>query len=146
MSLQFPSRSGYFSSLARRWIWLAVGMLAACGERDRLTFPVENPGNGSGPFTMINQPEAADTLVLQGEPFVLAGLSTDPDGVNVVEFSVAGAGISFAPLNGDGADTVRFSIQLPTAGLSGDTIHVQVSAVDQIGDRGTVAVRQIRIQ
>ena len=139
MSLQFPSRSGYFSVAL-------VSLLAACGERDRLTFPVEDPGSGSGPFTTITRPEVADTIVLAGEPFILSGFSTDPDGVNVVDFSVAGAGVSFAPLNGDGADTVRFSIALPTAGLSGDTIHVQVSAVDQIGDRGTVSVRQIRVQ
>jgi hypothetical protein len=147
MSLQFPSRSRYFSALAMRYISLAAaGVLAACGTRERPTFPLENPGNGSGPFTMITQPDGADTLLIEGDPFVLIGLSADPDGVDVVNFEVAGAGVSYAPLNGGGADTVRFSIELPTIGHSGDTIVVRVSAVDEVGDRGPIAMRQIRIQ
>ena len=71
MRLQFSSRSGYFSSTARRCIpWLVVGMLAGCGERDRLTFPVENPGDGSGPLTNITRP-AGDTGVVEGDILIL---------------------------------------------------------------------------
>ncbi len=147
MSLQFHSPSGYFSSLAR-WsaAWALAGAILGCGERDRLTFPVENPGNGSGPQTTITRPEVADTLLAAGEAFTLTGLSADPDGVDVVRFQVVGAGVSFGPLDGGGADTVRFSIDLPTLGHSGDTILVQIFGVDAVGDLGPTATRQIRVQ
>ncbi len=147
MSLQFHGRSGYFSALARGGLACAVtAVLAGCGERDRLTFPVEDPGDGVGPFTTITRPDAGDTLVDAGEPFVLEGYTTDHDGVDSVFFAVAGAGVVYPPLAGASADSVRFAIQLPTADLRGDTIFVRVFAVDQLGDPGRAALRQIRIR
>jgi hypothetical protein len=152
MSLQIPSRSGYFSMLIRRCVvWAVVvagsGLGAGCGERDRLTFPEENPpGDGVGPHTTITRPEVGDTVLTEGEPFVLAGMSDDPDGIDLVEFDVAGAGVSYAPLDGGGADTVRFEIQLPTFGHAGDTITVRIFAIDLEGTSGGASVRQLRVE
>ncbi|HEY8258693.1 MAG TPA: hypothetical protein VIG08_13635 [Gemmatimonadales bacterium] len=147
MSLQFPSLSGYFSALARRRAsWLLVGVLAGCGERDRLTFPVENPGDGSGPFTNVTRPAVTDTAVTEGDLLILTGYSLDPDGVDTVYFEVSGAGQGFAPLLGEGADSVPFALQLSTLGNPGGTISVRAFAVDGLGDRGPATVRQIRIE
>lgn len=147
MSLQFPSRSGYFSALAKRRVcWAILGVLVGCGERERLTFPEEQPGNGSGPVTNITRPGSGDTLVSGDEQFVVTGFSADPDGVDAVFFEVEGAGVTYAPLNGQGSDTVHFSIQLPTLGRAGDTIFVQISAVDLVGDAGVSSIRRIRVQ
>ena len=147
MSLQFHSRSGYFSAVARRYlVWAAVGIMAGCGERGRLTFPVENPGNGVGPFTNVTHPAASDTTVIEGDLLILTGYSVDPDGVDTVYFEVSGAGQGFAPLVGQGADSVPFALQLSTLGNSGATIIVRAFAVDGVGQQGTAALRQIHIE
>jgi hypothetical protein len=147
MSLQFHSQSGYFSMPARRYVWWAAAVvLAGCGERDRLTFPVENPGDGSGPFTNVTRPGVADTAVTEGDLFILTGYSIDPDGIDTVYFEVSGAGQGFAPLKGEGADSVPFALQLSTLGNSGGSILVRAFAVDGVGERGPAAVRQISIE
>ncbi len=145
MSLQFRSPSGYFSAMARRWRgWLTIGLLAACGERDRLTFP-SAPG-GIGPFTNITRPSAADTTVTRGDLLILTGYSIDPDGVDTVLFEVDGVDQGFGPIVADGADSVAFAVQMSTAGNPGDTITVRVFGVDGVGDRGDASVRQIRLE
>lgn len=147
MSLQFPSQSGYFSALARRYlVWAAVGWLVACGERDRLTFPEPNPGDGSGPFTNVTHPSDPDTVAIEGDLLILTGYSLDPDGVDTVYFEVSGADQGFSPLLGEGADSVPFALQLSTLGNSGGTITVRAFAVDGLGQRGSAAVRQIHIE
>ena len=127
-------------------MWAAAGFLVACGERDRLTFPEPNPGNGSGPFTNVTRPAVTDTTVIEGDLLVLSGYSLDPDGVDTVYFEVSGAGQGFAPLLGQGDDSVPFAIQLSTLGNSGGTIVVQAFAVDVFGQRGSSALRQIHIE
>jgi hypothetical protein len=131
-----------------RWSlgWLAAGVLAGCGERDRITFPVENPGDGSGPFTNVTHPAAADTAVIEGDLLILSGYSLDPDGVDTVYFEVSGAGQGFSPIEGAGADSVPFALQLSTLGNSGGTIIVRAFAVDHLGERGSATIRQIRIE
>ena len=148
MRLQFHSRSEYFSALARRSLgWVVTAVLVGCGERDRLTFPVEAPpGNRVGPFTTITQPLAGDTLIFPGDPFVLSGFARDPDGVDAIYFEVTGAGFSYSPVDGNGADSVQFAIQIPTLGISGGTVLVSIFAVDKLGETGITAVRQIRIR
>jgi hypothetical protein len=147
MSLQFHSETGYFSSMVRWGLgWLAAGVLVGCGARDRLTFPVENPGNGSGPFTNIIRPGVADTAVIEGDLFILSGYSVDPDGVDSVYFEASGAGQGFAPLKGQGADSVPFALQISTIGNSGTTIVIRAFGVDKLGDRGAAVIRQIRIE
>jgi hypothetical protein len=147
MSLHFRSRPGYFSVVAGRWwTWLALAALAGCTERERLTFPVENPGDGVGPFTTITQPLVSDTAVTEGDLLVVTGYSVDHDGVDTVYFEADGAGQSFAPFPGEGADSVPFAFQLSTIGISGASILVRAYAVDKTGDFGSASVRSIRIE
>jgi hypothetical protein len=147
MSLQFRARSGYFSMVPMRAMWwAALGLAAGCAERDRLTFPTENPGSGAGPITEIFQPDAADTVVSSGFPLVVSGRSRDPDGVHAVFFEISGLKQGFAPLDAGGADTVSFGLQLSTADHGGDTAFVRIYAVDLLGDTGRAAIRQIRIR
>jgi hypothetical protein len=143
MSLQFHSRPGYFS----HWlIWVGLAVLAGCDERERLTFPAEDPGDGVGPFTTIVRPEVADTTVTEGDVFILAGYSLDPDGIDTVYLDVSGAGQSYAPLLGGGVDSVPFALQFSTFGKAGSIITVQIYAVDVVGDRGPASDRSIRIE
>jgi hypothetical protein len=147
MSLQFHSRSGYFLALAGHWrVWLVLGMASGCSERDRLTFPVEHPGDGVGPFTNITRPSVPDTTVIEGDLLILTGYSVDPDGIDTVYFEVSGAGQGFAPITGEGADSVTFALQLSTLGNSGGNILVRAYAVDGVGDRGSASVRSISIE
>lgn len=147
MSLQFRPRSGYFSTVPMRAIWwAALGLAAGCAERDRLTFPTGDQGNGGGPITEIFQPIGADTLVSSGQALLVSGRSRDPDGVQAVFFEISGLNQGFAPLDAGGADTVSFGLQLSTADRSGDTAFIRIYAVDLLGDTGRAAVRQVRIR
>lgn len=147
MSLQFHSRSGYFYSMARpSFPWVVAGILAGCGQRDRLTFPVEDPGDGSGPFTNITQPAVADTVAIEGDLLILTGYSVDPDGIDSVFFEVTGANQAFSPIKGNGADSVAFALQISTLGNSGASVLVRAFAKDGVGDVGPAAVRSITIE
>ena len=117
-----------------------------CSERDRLTFPTDEAGNGAGPRTMIDVPSAGDTVVVEGDLVVVSGRTVDPDGVDKVFFQVTGLGLSFPPLDGDGADTVHFGLPFSTLNHSGDTVIVQIYGVDRLGDEGSRSVRRLRIQ
>ena len=117
-----------------------------CSERDRLTFPTDAPGSGAGPRTMIDVPSVGDTVVVEGDAVVVSGRTVDPDGVDRVFFQVTGLGLTYAPLDGEGADTVHFGLSIPTLNHSGDTVIVQVYGVDRLGDEGSRSIRQLRIQ
>jgi len=147
MSLQFRPRSGYFSTVPMRAIWwAALGLAAGCAERERLTFPTESPGSGTGPITEIFQPNGADTVVADGMSLVVSGRSRDPDGVHAVFFEISGLNQGFQPLDAGGADTVSFGLQLSTVGHGGDTAFIRIYAVDLLGDTGRAAVRQVRVR
>lgn len=147
MSLQFHSQSGYFSALARRYLaWAALGLLVACGERDRITFQGPNQGDGNGPFTDVTNPGVTDTTVTEGDLLILSGYSRDPDGVDTVYFDVSGTVQGFAPQLGNGDDSVPFAIQFSTLGNSGGTIIVRTFGVDVFGQAGSAALRQIHIE
>jgi hypothetical protein len=126
--------------------WAALLLLTGCGERERLTFPAEDPGDGEGPFTEFIRPEVDDTVVSDGDLLLIQGRTIDPDGVATVYFEVGGARESFAPLKGEGADTVNFSLQISTLNLSGATVVVQAYGVDLLGDQGGPDSRLIRIR
>lgn len=126
--------------------WSALALAAGCGQRERPTFPTENPGNSAGPVTEILQPEMSDTTVVEGDLVFVDGRSSDPDGVDTVYFEVGGIDQSFPPLKGGGADTVPFGLQLSTLGHTGVTATVRVYAVDLLGDRGSAVTRQILIR
>ena len=147
MSLQFHLATGYFSMIpGRAFRWAALAALVSCGERDRLIFPVENPGDGAGPTTEINHPAAADTVVIEGDLLIVRGRTFDADGVDTVYFEVGGANQGFSPIQGEGRDTVDFALQLSSLGLSGATVVVQIHGVDVLGQEGSPVSRQIRIE
>ena len=81
-----------------------------------------------------------------GDLVFVEGRASDPDGVDTVYFEIGGLNQSFLPLNGEGADTVTFALQLSTLGHTGTMATVRVYAVDLLGDRGSAVTRQIRIQ
>lgn len=137
------------SSLLRRqaaaFLILAVALLA-CNERDRLTFP-SNGGEDDeqGPVTVIDNP-STDTTLDEGDPFVLSGRSLDTSGVDTVYFDIEGGGVNFSPLSGEGQDTVRFGLLIPTIGNLGQTITITAHAVDLRGNRGTTSIRRLTIR
>lgn len=123
----------------------AAALLAACDERERLTFP--SPGDGVGPVTMIDQPNGSDTTVQAGPQFVVNGRTIDPDGVDTVYFLVTGGNENFQPfVPRPPSDTVHFGLPLATSGLSGDTILVQIHGVDSQGNQGNTSARVIVVQ
>ena len=130
----------------RAFRWAALAALVSCGERDRLVFLDENPGDGSGPTTEINHPAASDTVVIEGDLLILQGRTYDADGVDTVYFEVGGANQGFSPIQGEGEDTVEFALQLSTLNLGGATVVVRVHGVDVLGEQGSPVSRQIRIE
>jgi hypothetical protein len=147
VSLQFHLATGYFSMIpGTAFRWAALAAVVSCGERDRLVFPVENPGDGSGPTTEITQPGADDTVVVEGDLLILRGRTFDADGVDTVYFEVGGANQGFSPIQGEGKDTVDFALQLSTLNLGGATVVVRIHGVDVLGQQGSPVSRQIRIE
>jgi hypothetical protein len=134
--------------LRRRFWWLAIVLIGGCAERDRLTFPDDTGGSGDGvgPSTSIDQPGASDTVIAEGDRFVLIGHSIDPDGIDTVYFDVNGLNLRFDPLLGEGADTVRFGLPLSTIGFSGTTVLVSIHGVDMLGNVGQTVSRQLHIR
>ncbi len=141
-----PGRIGATRGL--RWARLAavlVVLAGACQERDRLTFP--DPGDGIGPVTMIDQPNASDTTVDAGADFLVNGRTVDPDGVDTVYFLVIGGNQNFNPFRpSPPADTVRWGLPLSTTGRSGSTITVQIYGVDLQGNQGAPSTRQVIVR
>jgi len=130
----------------RAFWWAAVAVLAACAERERLTFPTENPGNGRGPITEITHPGAADTAVTEGDLLIIAGRTYDADGVDTVYAAIGGLNQGFQPILGQGQDTVEFGLQLSTIGHSNATVTVKIYGVDLLGQQGSITSRQIHIE
>jgi hypothetical protein len=147
LSLQFHPATGYFSMIPGRvFRWVALAALVGCGTRDRLTFPSENPGDGDGPITEITHPATHDTTVTEGDLLIVQGRTFDPDGVDTVYVAVGGVNQGFAPILGQGKDTVDFALQLSTIGSSGVTVIMQIYGVDLLGQQGDIVSRQIRIE
>jgi hypothetical protein len=126
--------------------WVALASVVGCGTRERLTFENENPGDGKGPTTEITQPASADTVVIEGDPLILRGRSFDPDGMDTIYVAIGGINQGFAPILGQGRDTVNFALQLSTFGNSGATVVVQAYGVDLLGSQGGIVSRQIHIE
>lgn len=137
--------------MARRWgrlvgVLCAVGGVAACRARDRLTF-TSPAGDGSGPTVAITAPKR-DTTITAGDSLNVSGYAYDPDGVDSVWFSVQGIAFQIPPIFGDGsADTVFFEQHFNGSAFA-DTGRVTffVTAVDLASDTGftrslTITVR-----
>jgi hypothetical protein len=134
--------------MQRVFLLLAIMVLGACSERDRLTFPSDpGPGDGIGPVTMIDQPNGADTVVPSGPEFFVNGRTIDSSGVDTVYFLVIGGSDNFSPFRPNPpSDTVRFGLPITTNGNDGDTIVVRIYGVDGQGNPGTVASRRIIVE
>jgi hypothetical protein len=123
----------------------AVVLATACEERERLTFPT--PSDGQGPLTAIDRPNGPDTTVFAGPDFLVNGRSVDADGVDTVYFLVTGGNQNFSPFAPSPPPTmVRFGVPLTTTGHEGETIQIQVYAVDVFGNQGPTSTRQIHVQ
>ena len=145
--LHFPPVPRYFSEMPKRVISpILLALLLGCGERERLTFPSNEPGDDEeGPITTIETP-SIDTALTDGDFFVVGGRAVDPNGVDTLYFEVFGTGQSFLPFPAGGEDTVSFGIPISTIGLSGTTVIVRVRAVDVLGNPGLATSRQLSIQ
>lgn len=125
---------------------LLLALLAGCEERDRLTFPSNEPGGDEeGPVTTIDNP-SVDSVLTEGDFFVVGGRSVDSNGVDTVYIEAVGSGQAFLPLIGGGEETVDFGIPVPTIGLSATTVIIRVRAVDVLGNQGLTAIRQLQIE
>jgi hypothetical protein len=132
----------------RGGMWWLVLAIAACGQRDRLTFPTD-PGTGGaplGPTTIIIEPIALDTLVTRGDVIQVRGLSTDPDGVDSVYFELDGVDFTLSPIAAQGLDTVDFAFPLSTNSFVGDTVVLRVFGVDVPGSQGDFVSRRFRLR
>jgi hypothetical protein len=122
----------------------AVGLLLACSERERLTFP--EPGDGIGPRTFIDRPEQ-DTVVRSGPGLAVRGRTVDQDGVDSVYFYLIGGSESFSPFkNSDESDTVRFELPVSTNINANDTLFVLIYGTDLMGNVGDTAIRRLIIR
>jgi hypothetical protein len=146
MSLQFHLQPRYFWVMPKNasgWAMAAL-LMAACGERERLTFP--SSGDGIGPVTEILTPAFDDSIIHEGDPFVLSGRASDFDGVDSVYFDIEGVPQESPPLKASGADTTFFGVPISTSGRSGATVAVRIYAVDLLGQQGDPVSRQFRIE
>ena len=125
---------------------LLLALLTGCDERERLTFPSNEPGDDDvGPVTRIEVP-SVDSFLTEGDPFIVAGRTVDTSGVDTVYFEIVGSGQAFLPVSGEGQDTVAFGLPISTIGRSGTNLFVRVRGVDLLGNQGLTAVRQISIE
>jgi hypothetical protein len=143
------AKPGRIHALLGRWrarlapVLMVLAM--ACEARERLTFP--DPGDGIGPVTMIDSPNASDTTVTAGADFVVQGRTVDQDGVDTVYFLVIGGNQHFGPfVPSPPTDTVRWGLPLSTTGRSGSTITVQIYGVDRQGNQGGPSTRQVIVR
>lgn len=123
-----------------------LALLAGCDERERITFPSDGPGSdATGPVTVIDEP-LQDTVVISGDPFVLAARSFDPSGVDTVYVEVEGPGLNYPPIAGGGVDTLLIGLQIPTIDRPGTTYLIRLRGVDVLGNRGVSTSRRITIE
>ncbi len=121
-----------------------IAFLLGCGERERLVFE-SDPDDRLGPTSRIDPP-SRDTTLTDGDLFVIGARIVDPSGIDSAFIDIEGGDLSYAPLDADGADTLSFSLNLPTLGRGGQTIVVGVFGVDVLGNVGPIVVRRLTIE
>jgi hypothetical protein len=131
--------------MSRNAIWgILVVLLLGCDERERLTFETD-PDDTLGPTSRIDPP-SRDTTLTGGDPFGVGVRTVDTSGVDSVFIAIDGAELSFPPIRGNAADTVAFSVTLPTSDLSGRTITLRVFGMDVTGNVGPTVARRLTIE
>ena len=126
--------------------WLAVALIAGCGERDRLTFQgPDGPEDKTPPVALIDDP-GQDTVLTEGPEFLVGAQVTDASGVDTVYVDLEGTDHELLPFQGNGLDTVLVGIPIITNGNQGVTVTVQVFGVDVAGNRGQRAIRKLTIE
>jgi hypothetical protein len=126
-------------------VWgILVALLLGCDERERLTFETD-PEDRLGPTSRIDPP-SQDTTLTEGDLFIVGARTVDISGIDTVFIELEGADLSYLPIDANGVDTLRFSINLPTGGLSGRTVRFAVFGVDVIGNVGPTVSRYITIE
>ena len=126
-------------------VWLVLcGLTLGCDERERLVFPTD-PTDRVGPGTVIDPP-SQDTVLTEGDFFIIGARTVDTSGVDSVFIQVSGANLSYLPIDAGGVDTLSFSLNLPTIGLSGRTLTFQVFGIDVIGNVGPTVTRRLTIE
>jgi hypothetical protein len=126
-------------------VWgILVALILGCDERERLTFETD-PEDRVGPTSRISPP-SQDTTVTEGDLFIVGARTVDASGIDTVFIELEGADLSYLPIDANGIDTLSFSINLPTGGLSGLTVRFAVFGVDVIGNVGPTVSRYITIE
>jgi hypothetical protein len=121
-----------------------LALLLGCDERERLTFETD-PTDRVGPSTQIHTP-SGDTVLTEGDLFVVGARAIDTSGIDTVFITVEGANLNYLPIDANGVDTLDFALNFPTIGLSGRTIVLGISGVDLIGNLGSTVTRRLTIQ
>jgi hypothetical protein len=126
-------------------VWgILAALILGCDERERLTFETD-PEDRLGPTSRIDPP-SQDTTLTEGDLFIVGARTVDISGIDTVFIELEGADRSYLPIDANGVDTLRFSINLPTGGLSGRTVRFAVFGVDVIGNVGPTVSRYITIE
>jgi hypothetical protein len=123
---------------------MLLALLLGCDERERLTFETD-PTDRVGPTSQFTQP-TQDTVLTEGDFFVVGARTVDTSGIDTVFIQVEGANLNYLPLDAQGVDTFSFALDLPTIGLSGRTIVYEIFGVDLIGNIGPTISRRITIE
>src|SRR4051794_20679512 len=123
--------------------WLALALIAGCGERDRLTFQgPDGPEDKTPPDALIDDP-GQDTVIAEGPEFLVGAQVSDAGGVDPVFVDLGGPDHELPPPQGNGQDPVLVGIPNVPAGNRGLNGTVQVFRVDSAGNRGQRAIRKL---
>ncbi|MGH7581006.1 MAG: hypothetical protein ACREM9_12580 [Gemmatimonadales bacterium] len=121
-----------------------LALLLGCEERERLTFETD-PTDRVGPTSQIHTP-SQDTVLIEGDLFVIGARTVDTSGIDTVFIQVEGANLNYLPIDANGLDTLDFAVSFPTLNLGGRTVTLGVFGVDVVGNVGPTVSRRITIE
>ena len=116
---------------------LALALVLACPERDRLTAPTG--GNGVGPEITITDPPQ-DATMQAGSAIFIRGVALDDEGVDSIYYDNLSHLVS-QPAGG--LPRAEFAVPVDLFGAAGDTITVIIYAANVHQVRGDQVTRRI---
>jgi hypothetical protein len=119
---------------------LALVLVMACPERDRLTGPTS--GIGVGPEITITDP-SQDITMQAGAAIFIRGVAFDEEGVDSIFFDDL-SGLTSQPAGG--VPRATFSIPLNLVGSPGDTVTIIIYAANLAHVRGDPVTRRIQLR